>query len=352
MRLLLFLLGFWMATSQAQYVVGNGADGIIEGDRLFLRDLYERDLRDNSSFVEKINPEIVLEIMTFAKGQGTFLKELEISLLVKKLSELHEIDPCISTLLIKALKSYVWQFTETPLTLLPEAGVIRHFPDSQRVQIANRYLTSIHIHRGSWERLSSEHRVALIFHELFYGLSAIHPLTGSPVVGLVREIVGRFFQRPIDQDPNLSQLMRDLLDYGEGFSCSLQREVRVVVSKGTSLGSVLITKTSFTDLKNSASRKLFIKDSCSYLKYSQNQVYYVNFQWVQAASDLKVEFSRYAVGGEGFQYFLRLPWEQAHTPQLSYSGNDIWEQSRCEAQVDEFIMGQSARPQKVRSDRQ
>lgn len=214
----LLALGCWIgpAGASAQYVVGNAGEGILENGRLYVRELYERDLKEQISFEKTILPEIGDRV---ERSHALPLSLEEKKLLAQKLSAIEMAFPCGGILLLNAMEKYNWVFTQNPLTLHPERDAIRHFPDSVRVQIANRYYLSINVHQASWDLLNSPHRVALVLHELFYGLSVVPLYSDEPSLGEVREVVGTLFLKGIQKDSPLVKTISGMLGLEKGPFC-------------------------------------------------------------------------------------------------------------------------------------
>jgi hypothetical protein len=150
------------ATSWAQAVVGNNGEGVLSGDVIYLRDLYENKNHLSPYVGSNIAPQIAARSWMLS-----FLQNIpfEHELMLKKLSDAEAMKPGFGIFLLEALgiyyfwhsDNYVGARTPDPLTL--ENG------NSLQV-LAVRQYNGVKIFWHNYQRMSAEHQVALILHEL------------------------------------------------------------------------------------------------------------------------------------------------------------------------------------------
>lgn len=207
-RALLLMITFILSLEvRAQHLVGNGGEGILDNGDLYIRDLYERDLHKDLFFGSEINKSVRAQ---WEKKEVIAWSTSQRDLFLRKLSDLETLYPCLGVTLVRAIQSYVWSFETIPLGLLPEEDAVRHFDDSRRIQIANRYIHTIRIYQGAWSVLSDEHKIALIMHEIFYAVQVPNFFLGSQFakqsMGLTRDLVSLVFSDNNGNKENFNKL--------------------------------------------------------------------------------------------------------------------------------------------------
>ncbi|MBX3018759.1 MAG: hypothetical protein KF767_12780 [Bdellovibrionaceae bacterium] len=184
--------------------VGNGGDGYYfpaTGD-IFVRDLFESGLH-----LSKIPPGEVDN--RFLRYDWPMLQtDRERLTMAIKLTELNRALPGFGDTLSSVAESYTWLFIDTPLAIVEhEEGLIDAVEGAEVRQLAIRLGTIIRIHRDSWNRMTDENRIALVFHELIEALLSPHPRDdGSWAQSNLkaRELTGLLFHPQIvDQGPRL-----------------------------------------------------------------------------------------------------------------------------------------------------
>lgn len=199
--------------ASAQHLVGNGGEGVLDNGNLYVRDLYERDAHLDPYFGSTI-----LEVVRSELERTSFLNltENQRILLLRKLSDIEGLYPCLGVLMARAFQAYTWSLETTDLGLLPDEEAIRSYSDHLRVPIANRYIQSIRIHRASWMKLSDEQKVVLLIHEMVYGMSVARRIPGNfalyrQSLGITRELVAFFFSHEQSLTADKKKLIAEAL---------------------------------------------------------------------------------------------------------------------------------------------
>lgn len=193
-RACLSLLLLWSQISSANIRVGNGGEGIIVKDKIYLRDLFEANLHLHPHFGPVAGFRIYRQLPQSALNDFPVSQ----SLLARKLTDLNVMSPALGYYVLAAINSYFWQLVKTPLHPFPDDGSPLIYAEGQRIPLANRFQSTIRIDAFSWAKLSEEQKVALILHEAIYSL--LKP-TCDPenadmckqVSARTREIVARVF---------------------------------------------------------------------------------------------------------------------------------------------------------------
>lgn len=211
----LIFCAFFYGQSDAHTYIGNSGEGIQVGDKLHLRDLYESSNYENPYFGPSIDPQIQALVENDSLAKLPFSKEL----LKRKLSDINNVQNFWGFYLMAVINQYNWVLVNDPLGQLPDDGPILNLPESARVQIANRDLHTIRIHRASWDKLSEESKVALIVHEGFFSLivpsciraSTNYCVTMTQSARLARQVTAFFFLPSVGKKIPLPNWIRDAL---------------------------------------------------------------------------------------------------------------------------------------------
>lgn len=194
----LFLFCFIGSSAYAHTFIGNGGEGLRVGDKLFVRDLYEASNHLSPYFGSTIDSKFLNLKENSSLSRIHFSRDL----LRKKLTDINLFESFLGYYILQAINQYNWIFTEEKLGLLPDDGPIIAIASDARVQIANRDLGNIRLHRASWDQLSEQGKIALIIHEAVFSLlkpicnsqSSCDIMYQSP--RLAREITALFFLPP------------------------------------------------------------------------------------------------------------------------------------------------------------
>lgn len=176
----------------------HGGDGVYIKllDKMFLLDLVEAGVEDEPIFDRNIavDPDIAKRVDILFRGAS----EAPTDLIAIKLSEIASVDSLLAATLLKTMELHQWRLVRADLVNVPDEDSVLKFGDHELVQLAIRRLQTISIAREHWNRLSAEHKAALIFHESVYALirptvakSGHGNLLQDPVK--VREIIGHLF---------------------------------------------------------------------------------------------------------------------------------------------------------------
>lgn len=160
--LVLFL---WSGLAHAQGFIGNNGEGILENGNLYLRDLWEQDIHLNPYFGTARDDHFGERLKNF---KDLNLTPAQSDLLLRKLTDIEAKVPCAGGLLIEGLFAFTWVFEKNPLALVADDEAVRYIPIEKRRAIANRFSSTIKIHRDTWNSLNDENKIALVIHELIF----------------------------------------------------------------------------------------------------------------------------------------------------------------------------------------
>lgn len=150
---------------------GNGGQGVVIEDRVFLLDLVESGLEKDPFFLPgAVGTDQDRRTVQVALGG----LNAPIALITAKLAELYAISPSLSRVLVTAMEIYAWRPVHAPLEEIPDREGILDPGAAKFVQLAVRSGRTIRIDRDLWARLDQRNQTALIFHEVIY---ALMPLT-------------------------------------------------------------------------------------------------------------------------------------------------------------------------------
>lgn len=226
----LFLIVFFAASvSHGSFFIGNGGEGLRQGSKIVLRDLYEANLAERPFFGAKIDAKVAGRLRGSAALNGL---SVDMDLLARKLTDIQALYPFLGEALAEVIGFYGWILVDGALTPIDDGGLLIRDPEAELVQIANRLLGTIRIQREAWEKMSPEHRVALILHEAVYGAltvkcQPIRPITCRQSAPQAREAVAFFFTEAGGPLP-FSVMTALGLRPAQALSTSRKLEVRIV----------------------------------------------------------------------------------------------------------------------------
>jgi len=159
------------SSSGAGHFVGNGGEGVLVDQQIFLRDLYESGLSQNPWIGKDLSPELKLDL-----NRPSLIRLLgdHQDLFLRKLTDLNQISPHLGRYLLEVLQSYDWVLLPEKLGRINDDHPILDIPDEQRIQIANRLSHTVRISISAWEKMNPSHRVALLLHEGFYSMTRVY----------------------------------------------------------------------------------------------------------------------------------------------------------------------------------
>lgn len=142
--------------------VGNGADGYFfaSSGKVILREIYEEGLQNMSWPVHAQHSRF--------RERAFFILESEIerTMMASKLLSINIEIPGFADAMVAVADQIKWTFIAAPLTPIDYTGdEPSQFAGAEHRQIAIRLGREVHIHRDSWDRMSAENRIALLFHE-------------------------------------------------------------------------------------------------------------------------------------------------------------------------------------------
>ncbi len=152
--------------------VGNGGHGIRQAGRIFLYDLWESGLHDREKIgVPTSDMARSLEAFFSSDLAHTFPHDPAfVTLLSKKLVDIHEMDPILTLTLVETIQAYGWAFTDARLRPLRLPDPVHDVAEGDIVLLANRSGRFIYLYRQAWNQMDQWNRVALVLHEAIYSL--------------------------------------------------------------------------------------------------------------------------------------------------------------------------------------
>lgn len=211
MKLMLVLLLTIPFFAQAWVRVGNSGEGLPTPDGYDVRDLVEAGTAKNPWFGSSSNPLLKrkLEKSNFARQ---FKSELD--LLARKLTDIENSKPGLGYMILDALQMYGWVLTNDNFST-PETNSAPFPNEPMYMPLASRGPSTIFICDGTWQLLSTEHRVALIIHEMVYALAKVDCPSGlcRQEAASIRPLVGNLFaEKP---SLNISAIAEQVLNIEE-----------------------------------------------------------------------------------------------------------------------------------------
>ena len=100
------------------HVTGNGGDGVVINEKVYLFDLYEYSVHENPYFDDQVEPDELIYDMLYNKflnfkdtindNRKTYIYADFIELIAKKLTTLQKLDPLFSTTILTSIIHYNW----------------------------------------------------------------------------------------------------------------------------------------------------------------------------------------------------------------------------------------------------
>jgi hypothetical protein len=174
-KLMTWTLFFLMPalTAFAGGETGNGGDGILRDNKVYLLDLVEAGTELTPYFNKSDEPDG--RINAFLKKKLP-IENTVIELISRKTKELYLKSPSLAYHVLAAINLYSWQFLNTHLRDVPDDGdTIIDIPyRGDLVQLAVRYKKEVKIDKSYWLFMDDANRAALILHEALYALIQPH----------------------------------------------------------------------------------------------------------------------------------------------------------------------------------
>lgn len=189
---MVFLLSF--SSSAGVIYVGNGGDGIVFGETVFLLDLIQSGIHKNPWYSSRIDSKWESSV------KDLFSEDYPRSLIAAKLTEIAQKDRIVADILFNTMKAYNWSMTSMALTNVPDEDSVNEFNKYEMIQLAIRQNQSIYINYSYWLKMDPKNKAALIFHEAVYAsLDSRQYATGARA----REIVGYLFKETFKSKTSL-----------------------------------------------------------------------------------------------------------------------------------------------------
>ena len=171
--LIIFCLIFGLGAVASASRVGNGGDGVIMGDKVYLLDLVEAGIEESPYFDPTTAADSALEARLLR--HLPFLDAESAALIARKLKEIEALDRAAVWVFMKTLELYNWIYIKGELLDVPDEETTLKIPRENLVQLAVRSGKRIQVNRDNWAKLSPAHRAALIFHEVVYAFITPEP---------------------------------------------------------------------------------------------------------------------------------------------------------------------------------
>lgn len=195
LTLLFVLLGFGAASRAQSIFVGNAGEGVLDGKQIYLRDLFEVRRHLEPVIGDAVDPEIVRRLNErFSQDPDGPMRTLALDkkLLARKLSDLNLRHPNLGFYVLDAFSFHRWGRTG------PKEGRVQIVDG--HVIVARRSFGLVTVEGWAWDRLSPEHRIAFLVHEMlgsFQKLDCVPDGDKDPLCEkddeALRRLVGRLF---------------------------------------------------------------------------------------------------------------------------------------------------------------
>jgi hypothetical protein len=349
LMVLLILVGTNIAEAHR---VGNGGDGVKQGNKIYLLDLVESGVETNPRFNAPQNGDDLFSKQL--KSHLPFMSDEVSTLLSRKIFEISRIDPVLAWSILQGIGMYSWNLTSR-LSDIPDEETNLAIDPANLVQIAIREGQRIQIYENGWAQLEDSNKPALIIHEVLYALSPLEKDgDGFRQRSLVaRELVGLLFSQE-SGDTFKKKLLSlasenfSVLDHG---SFGLLRGNSIFVGSSIALnsstgfcglgGRYIYNDNSYSASKeeNYFSRNLAIPESlCTCGKLKGDGV--ALFQAAVSAVSLELTFKRFTDFYGRNRSYLRieevLDTQKIFTKQMRTSASN---QTICEKQIASLLNG-------------
>ena len=146
-------------------IVGNGGIAVHTSDRLVMLDLFERGITQGYYNPNtKILPWLEAELERIIGYSN--LTDFPLSQLVRKLSEIYQVDKVLGMAILNSISRLDWRLVEADLTPTEDA---RTPLDGLRLkQVAVRTFNAVYISKALWEQMDADNKLALVIHEAVY----------------------------------------------------------------------------------------------------------------------------------------------------------------------------------------
>ncbi len=207
-RLTLNLILTFLMLSSLSYggdKIGNGGDGVIMNNKIYLLDLLEMGVEEKPYF----NPSVIIQphILERISNEFSSLEGIPLELTAKKLSEIYAIDQPLAMILLQTMELFEWRLVSKSLVDIPDEDTPLDIIRGELIQLAIRKGRTIRINLEAWNdnRFDEAHKVALIFHEVIYALMPPKYIDNSQMTqssSRAREINGYLFSFNFQKEGN------------------------------------------------------------------------------------------------------------------------------------------------------
>lgn len=146
--------------------VGNGGDGYIDGEKVYVLDLVEAGVEQDPFLEEGIQPDAA--VVARIQKAVPFVNAEAAALLSRKLKEIEKKDLKLSWALLTTIEVYHWVLVAPGLLDIPDEE--SNIDPTKLVQLAIRNGRRIQVSRPHWPSLEPVQQAALILHEVAYAM--------------------------------------------------------------------------------------------------------------------------------------------------------------------------------------
>ena len=162
------------------HVTGNGGDGVVINEKVYLFDLYEYSVHENPYFDDQVEPDELIYDMLYNKflnfkdtindNRKTYIYADFIELIAKKLTTLQKLDPLFSTTILTSIIHYNWVLSTQDVIDVKDDDGSDIIYDEELIAVAVRSFRTIKVSNQRVKQMDLKNFVATIFHEAIYGV--------------------------------------------------------------------------------------------------------------------------------------------------------------------------------------
>lgn len=145
---------------------GNGGDSVLISGKHYLLDLVEAGVEDAPYIDRKIKADANYLRRVKTALPGDFPHDL----IAKKLTEVKNVNPVMSLILLKTLEMYQWKVVNSELLNVRDENSVLKFSQLKVFQAAIRRDSSVLIDKKIWKSFDDANKTALVFHEILYAV--------------------------------------------------------------------------------------------------------------------------------------------------------------------------------------
>ena len=176
--ILLLLLGSFNAMAKTEKnEKGNGGDGVVVGDRVYLFDLYESGIQD-VYLSEEVSKRV--DVTTKVNQSLSAFSPSVRNIVANKIVALRAVDIALAEVLLKGFNMFSWRILPFSLQdVADDDGTDIEFSTEDLVQVAVRNNRVIRIDKNLMSKMDDGQVAALIFHEIIYSFIKPSNVVGS-----------------------------------------------------------------------------------------------------------------------------------------------------------------------------